>query len=72
METPEVLLWSRIDVIGPDGIEVLGRLDAYSAADTGDGRGGAPRVRPQAGHRFAPSTEHCGSSRSIGLRSQGA
>ena len=35
METPEVLLWSRVDVIGPDGSEVLGRLDAYSAADSG-------------------------------------
>jgi hypothetical protein len=35
METPEVLLWSRVDVLGPDGTEVLGRLDAYSAADSG-------------------------------------
>lgn len=35
MATPEVLLWRRVDVIGPDGSEVLGRLDAYSAADSG-------------------------------------
>ena len=31
--TPEVLRWERVDVIGPDGSEVLGRLDAYSAAN---------------------------------------
>ena len=35
METPEVLLWRRVDVIGPDGTEVLGRLDASSTAESG-------------------------------------
>ena len=33
--TPEVLIWRRVDVIGPDGTEVLGRLDAYSGPDSG-------------------------------------
>lgn len=33
--TPEVLIWRRVDVVGPDGEEVLGRLDAYSATDSG-------------------------------------
>lgn len=33
--TPEVLVWRRVDVIGPDGSEVLGRLDAYSGVDAG-------------------------------------
>ena len=32
METLEVLLWRRVDVIGPDGAEVLGRLDAYGVS----------------------------------------